>query len=219
MLLVQPSQPAHLPRARRTRTSMDLAAAPAPCPAPIEPARLARALREADNVLVVDVRDPKAFAVARIIGSVSFTLPKILVRRYKTQQQPKLDDVLLANKTEFGRRHAGALTVVVTDTGSTTDDMSQLLLRCLHAEGVRALILAGGFINFEASFPCMCASDAPAPLMVLPSALPVCESDNPFDAPPSDILPHLVMSGERHAHDPSFICSRKITHVLNLTGV
>lgn len=42
-------------------------------------------------------------------------------------------------------------------------------------------------------------------------------SSRPFDTPASEILPYLIMSNEKDAHDPNFISSHAITHVLNLT--
>jgi hypothetical protein len=42
-------------------------------------------------------------------------------------------------------------------------------------------------------------------------------SNAPLDAPASEILPFLLMSGVRHAEDVEFIRGSGITHVLNLT--
>ena len=43
-------------------------------------------------------------------------------------------------------------------------------------------------------------------------------SSAPLEADASEVTSYLVMSGERHAQDPHFIRSHRITHVLNLTA-
>jgi len=189
---------------------------------PLNASALASMLRE-ESVFVCDVRDPKAFATSHIRESISFTIPKMLLRRVKSQESPKLEEVLLTNKEDFSRRHSGCNVVVYDQDGSYSDDVAKVLLRCLVTDGLTPFVLQGGFNAFNCANPELCDLEHPcdAGLSIsLPSlpCMPMCESDNPFDAPPSDILPHLMMSGERHAQDPAFIRANCITHILNLTN-
>ena len=119
---------------------------------PVNPSTLASLLRE-ESVFVCDIRDPRTFAVSHIHESVSFTIPKMLLRRVKAQENPKLDEVLLSNKQDFSRRHTGCNVVVYDQDGSYSDDVGKVLLRCFISEGLTPCVLQGAYTYPSAIIP------------------------------------------------------------------
>eukprot|EP00042_Codosiga_hollandica_P048901 m.557869 g.557869 ORF g.557869 m.557869 type:complete len:324 (+) comp57763_c0_seq4:880-1851(+) len=186
---------------------------------------LAAMLQHPESIHITDTRDPLVFSQHRIRSAVSFTVPKMVLRRVKSQELPKLEEIALRNKEEFARRQSGCMMIVYDASGIYADDITQVLLRCLVGEGRSVMLLEGGFAAFSIAFPDLCVRTQPLSLpslTLLPLSLavdmaPPLPSANPLDEPPSQITPFLAMSGERHAQNPALIREWGITHVLNLT--
>jgi rhodanese-related sulfurtransferase len=113
----------------------------------IEPATLKGMLDDVPSVLVVDLRDPNVYANTHILSSVSFTVPKMMLRRVKTQPNPKLEDIVVRNKSDFDKRETGAAIVAYNQNGVYDDDVTAVFMRCLETEGRQAFTLRGKAIS------------------------------------------------------------------------
>lgn len=178
--------------------------------------------------LILDTRSSTLYAENHILNAVCLSLPKVLLKRIqKGIAGSNLDELVVCDKDLLSRRKTGCAVVVYDDNGLLDDVTASAVLSVLINEGITPLYLQGGFESFFASHPQLCAGSAPigAPSFTIqmpevssPTAeLERLQSHQPFEAEASEILPYLIMSNERDAHNPAFIKAHGITHVLNLT--
>lgn len=187
-------------------------------------------------VVVVDCRSFLSYNQRHVDGAVSVNCTNCFTKRRLQQGKLTVNDLATSDE---GREVLCSRTdkdvVVYDEDTKSLDDLPSnhptfLVLNSLRTEGTRAIILKGGFKEFQNQFPRLCmsagenANIAPeSPSICRSSSEAVSESDytkakqKEIDIPATQLLTFLYVGNEKDAADLDFLQQERIGNVLNVT--
>ncbi|KAM6431580.1 dual specificity protein phosphatase 2 [Liasis olivaceus] len=203
---------------------------------PLESAGLARLLRdpqESGRTLVLDCRPFLAYCQAHLLDARPVHWNGLLRRRSRGRSGVSLE-WLVPDRALLARLRKGELAhlVVLDEAGGPAsalrpDSLARLLLSALlreeRAGTTHLYLLQGGFEDFQANFPELCAVAppllAPSPALRSPEdsgpevVTPLYDQDGPVE-----ILPFLYLGSCHHSSNREVLESLGITAVLNVSS-
>eukprot|EP00035_Acanthoeca_spectabilis_P037757 m.47256 g.47256 ORF g.47256 m.47256 type:complete len:348 (+) comp8837_c0_seq1:307-1350(+) len=209
----------------------------------VSASQLQAMLGKGEPLVLCDVRSSSSYNKGHILGAFSLACSSLHVRRLARGKGALKDLVSGEAKTPFtAKLHEGVPIIVYDDrsTSVTAHNSNPLhLFRTIlnnHGHG-QVAVLRGGYHKFSSVAPHLCEQPArPTSSMSLqlpavshgdPVAGPDCGAEENedryqrraavFDTPPTEIIPNLLLGGQKDAENPELLRRLGVFAVLNVT--
>ncbi|XP_067129401.1 dual specificity protein phosphatase 1-A-like [Centruroides vittatus] len=180
---------------------------------------------ENDFLLIFDCRPLFAFSECHIIGSINVHCPNILRRRYGS----RLPLRAVVSKDSVREKLISGIRVILYEEENVEEEeesMAVIVAKCLQLEASLSSIylLSGGFSQFKAKYPHLCA-DSGSPfngILLSLTGSPLCRTPPirgrlAMEEEPVELLPYLYLGSAHHASSKSILLHLGITGLVNVS--